>query len=79
MATPVSLEDRLLGAYASAGVETRQAEAAIQAIIDSPDITHPEVLAKLQTQLAQYNVDVTLLNALVRKAVGTVETLLRAS
>lgn len=44
-----------------------------------PDITSPEVLAQLQEQMGQYNVEINLLNVLVRKAVSTAETLLRAS
>jgi hypothetical protein len=47
--------------------------------LKSPDITSPETLALLQERVGQYNVDINLLNVLVRKAVGTAETLLRAS
>lgn len=76
---PVSLENRLLEGIAQASRDTHLAQASIQDTIASGDVSNPEVLARVQAEMAQYNVDVTLINALVRKAVSTVETLLRAS
>lgn len=75
----VSLESRLIEAFAGSAVNSEQDVAAINQIMQRPDITSPEVLAKLQELTGQYNVDINLLNVLVRKAVGTAETLLRAS
>jgi len=37
------------------------------------------VLSQMQIMMAQYNIDVSLLNVLVRKTVSTAETLLRSS
>ncbi|ORL48461.1 hypothetical protein B7H18_27510 [Pseudomonas putida] len=65
--------------FASAGVGTERDHARINALLKRPDITNPEVLSELQLLTAQYNIDVSLLNVLVRKAVSTAETLLRSS
>jgi hypothetical protein len=75
----VSLESRLIDAFASSAVSSEQDVAGINQLLQSPDITSPEVLTMLQERVGQYNVDINLLNVLVRKAVGTAETLLRAS
>lgn len=75
----VSLESRLIEAFAGSAVSSEQDVAAINQIMQRPDITSPEVLSKLQELTGEYNVDINLLNVLVRKAVGTAETLLRAS
>ncbi|MGO4313421.1 type III secretion system inner rod subunit SctI [Pseudomonas sp. KB_15] len=75
----VSLESRLIEAFAGSAVNSEQDVSAINQIMQRPDITSPEVLAQLQELTGQYNVDINLLNVLVRKAVGTAETLLRAS
>lgn len=75
----VSLESRLIEAFAGSAVNSGQDVSAINQLMQRPDITSPEVLAQLQEQMGQYNVDINLLNVLVRKAVSTAETLLRAS
>lgn len=75
----VSLESRLIEAFAGSAVDSGQEVAVINQLLLRPDISDPEVLAQLQEMTGQYNVDINLLNALVRKAVGTAETLLRAS
>ncbi|SFA73065.1 hypothetical protein SAMN03159488_00230 [Pseudomonas sp. NFIX10] len=75
----VSLEARLIGAFAASAVDSGREVAAINQLLQRPDIGNPEVLAQLQELTGQYNVDINLLNVLVRKAVGTAETLLRAS
>ncbi|BCX66979.1 type III secretion system inner rod subunit SctI [Pseudomonas izuensis] len=75
----VSLESRLIDAFAGSAVNSEQEVSAIHQLMQRPDITNPEVLAQLQELTGQYNVDINLLNVLVRKAVGTAETLLRAS
>jgi hypothetical protein len=75
----VSLESRLIEAFAGSAVNSEQDVSAINQMLQRPDITNPEVLAQLQELTGQYNVDINLLNVLVRKAVGTAETLLRAS
>ncbi|BBP60571.1 type III secretion system inner rod subunit SctI [Pseudomonas sp. St316] len=75
----VSLESRLIEAFAGSAVDSAQDVSAIDQLLQRPDITDPQVLAQLQELTGQYNVDINLLNVLVRKAVGTAETLLRAS
>lgn len=75
----VSLEGRLIESFANSAVSAEHDHAKINAMLQRPDITNPEVLSELQVMTAQYNIDVTLLNALVRKAVSTAETLLRSS
>lgn len=75
----VSLESRLIQAFAGSAVNSEQEVSSITQLMQRPDITSPEALTQLQEQVGQYNVDINLLNVLVRKAVGTAETLLRAS
>ena len=75
----VSLESRLIEAFAGSAVSSEQAVGAIDQLLQRPDITDPGVLTQLQELTGQYNVDINLLNVLVRKGVGTAETLLRAS
>jgi len=75
----VSLEGRLIEGFASSAVATERDHARINAMLKRPDITNPEVLSELQLLTAQYNIDVSLLNVLVRKTVTTAETLLRSS
>ncbi|WP_030127897.1 type III secretion system inner rod subunit SctI [Pseudomonas sp. QTF5] len=78
-APPISLESRLIDAFANSAVSSGQEVSSINQLMQNPDITSPEMLARLQEQVGQYNVDINLLNVLVRKAVSTAETLLRAS
>ena len=75
----VSLERRLIEAFAGSAVDSAQDVAAIERMTQRPDLTNPEVLAQLQERMGQYNVDINLLNVLVRKSVSAAETLLRAS
>ncbi|MCA4963417.1 type III secretion system inner rod subunit SctI [Pseudomonas sp. Y24-6] len=75
----VSLESRLIQGLAKSAVGTEQDYAKINGMLDRPDITNPEVLSQMQIMMAQYNIDVSLLNVLVRKTVSTAETLLRSS
>jgi len=75
----VSLEDRLLQGFADSAVATERDSDTIDALLARKDITDPEVLAMLQQRSGEYAVDVSMTNALVRKGVSTVETLLRSS
>lgn len=75
----VSLEQRLIQGFAQSSVTAAHDHQAITAMLGRPDITNPEVLAELQVRMADYNLDVNLLNTLVRKGVATAETLLRSS
>lgn len=75
----VNLEDRLLKAFADSSVDTQNKSSTIDAMLKRSDITDPEVLAVLQQRVGEYTVDVSMINAMVRKGVSTVETLLRSS
>lgn len=75
----VSLESRMIELFAGSAVNSEQEVSAINQLMQRPDVTHPEVLAHLQELTGQYNVEINLLNVLVRKGVSTAETLLRAS
>lgn len=75
----VSLESRMIELFADSAVNSEQEVSAINQLMQRPDVTHPEVLARLQELTGQYNVEINLLNVLVRKGVSTAETLLRAS
>ncbi|SDT43470.1 type III secretion system inner rod subunit SctI [Pseudomonas fuscovaginae UPB0736] len=75
----ISLESRLIAGLAGSVVDSAGQVDGIWQILNGPDVTHPERLALLQERLGQYSVDINLLNTLVRKAVGTAETLLRSS
>ncbi|RWU18003.1 type III secretion system protein PrgJ [Pseudomonas alkylphenolica] len=76
---PVSLQDRLLQTFAEAAQSSDQRVTGIEQLLQRADITSPQGLAQLQEQIGQYNVDINLFNTLVRKVVGTAETLLRQS
>ncbi|MFK8330075.1 type III secretion system inner rod subunit SctI [Pseudomonas sp. BJa5] len=76
---PVSLQDRLVHAFAESAQASELRVSGIEQLLQRADLTSPQVLAQLQEQTGQYNVDINLLNTLVRKVVGTAETLLRQS
>jgi hypothetical protein len=75
----VNLEQRLLQAFASSAADTETRTQTIDAMLERSDITDPEVLAAVQQRMGEYTVDVSMINAMVRKGVSTVETLLRSS
>lgn len=77
--TVMSLENRLLQRFAASAVEADQRVATIESMLRRDDIGDPEQLALLQLRSSEYNVDVSMINTLVRKGVSTVETLLRSS
>lgn len=77
--TVMSLENRLLQSFAASAVEADQRVATIESMLRRDDIGDPEQLASLQLRSSEYNVDVSMINTLVRKGVSTVETLLRSS
>lgn len=78
-ASVVNLEDRMLKAFAETSVDAQTRTSQIDAMLRNPNITDPEQLALLQQRSGEYAVDVSMINALVRKAVGTAEALLRSS
>ncbi|CNF34380.1 type III secretion system inner rod subunit SctI [Yersinia kristensenii] len=76
---PVSLEDRLLRAYANESTWASAEQRDVLASLNSSEvIANPEELFRLQQRTADYNLHVSLISTLVRKGVGAVETLLRS-
>lgn len=75
----VNLEDNLIATYA-AGVADfdRRKQHVLDLVNSSSSVTSPETLFAIQQQTADYNIEVSLISALTRKATGAVETLLRA-
>lgn len=75
----VSLEDRLVQAYAKEAVDASEEQREVMALLqDSRVIANPEALFNIQRRTADYNLHVSLISTLTRKGVGAVETLLRS-
>jgi uncharacterized protein YigA (DUF484 family) len=78
-AQPVSLEDRMANAYANASQESSQERNALmRAASDNRVTSDPGRLYQLQTELSEYVIKMNLTSTLARKAVGCVETLIKA-
>lgn len=74
-----TLEDIFLRAYAGQVVSTEQdKKSVLEAFNRDENVTSPEMLFSLQNRTAEYNLNVQLYSALVRKAVNAVDTLVRA-
>ncbi|MCW2477108.1 MULTISPECIES: type III secretion system inner rod subunit SctI [unclassified Symbiopectobacterium] len=75
----VSLEDRLLRAYARESVNMSAEQRDVLSLLENTNAsTDPEMLAELQQRTSDYNLHVSLISTLTRKGVSTVETLLRS-
>lgn len=75
----VSLEDRLLRAYAQESVNMSAEQRDVISLLEKTNaFTNPELLAKLQQRTSDYNLHVSLISGLTRKGVSAVETLLRS-
>ncbi|KAF3999347.1 type III secretion system inner rod subunit SctI [Glaciimonas immobilis] len=75
----ISLDDRLRDAFASSSVATQnEYQYFMSAVTNAKNITSPGALFELQVRLGDYKQEVEVISALTRKAVSTVETLLRA-
>ena len=75
----VSLEDNLIATYAANVQDFDQRKQHVLNLVSSSgSVTSPETLFAIQQQTADYNIEVSLISALTRKATGAVETLLRA-
>lgn len=74
-----TLEQRLIEAYIeSSGKYDLQKQQVMDLVNGINSATSPETLFAIQQKTADYNIEVSLISALTRKATGTVETLLRA-
>ncbi|MFT8209927.1 MAG: type III secretion system inner rod subunit SctI [Symbiopectobacterium sp.] len=75
----VSLEDRLLRAYAPESVNVSAEQRDVISLLENTNAsTDPEALAELQQRTSDYNLHVSLISTLTRKGVSAVETLLRS-
>ena len=79
VSAPVSLEQRLTEAYAKASVSAEQQQAALTRAANNPEVTSdPARLYQLQVELSNHVLKMNLTSTLARKAVGCVETLIKA-
>ncbi|WP_272940792.1 type III secretion system inner rod subunit SctI [[Erwinia] mediterraneensis] len=74
-----TLDARMLQALAKSTVVTGMEKEAVMEAIQYPSVTSdPEKLFKIQLATSDYNIKVSLISTLTRKATSAVETLLRA-
>lgn len=75
----VSLDDRLIQAFSRSAVDLGMEKDSILDRLENPAaITNPAELYSLQLRSSNYNLEVSLISTLTRKAVGAVEGLLRS-
>jgi len=75
---PAALEDILKRTLAEADRKASIDTASIAArLANTVDFGHPERLIALQTEIADYNIYISLASTLTRKAVSAVETLVK--
>lgn len=75
----VSLDDRLIQAFSRSAVNLGMEKDSILDRLENPAaITDPSELYSLQLRSSNYNLEVSLVSTLTRKAVGAVEGLLRS-
>lgn len=75
----VSLDDRLIQSFSKSAVNLGMEKDAILARLQQPNaVTDPADLFSLQLRSSNYNLEVSLISTLTRKAVGAVEGLLRS-
>lgn len=76
---PASLAARMQQLVAGAAVDARSQQEALQrAAADPAVVGNPGALYRLQLALADYSIELNLAGTLARKAVGCVETLIKA-
>ncbi|HID7510658.1 TPA: type III secretion system inner rod subunit SctI [Enterobacter hormaechei] len=75
----ISLDDRLIQAFSKSAVNLGMEKDDILARLEQPNaVTDPAELFALQLRSSNYNLEVSLISTLTRKAVGAVEGLLRS-
>ena len=73
------IDQMLMKSVAQGVVDTQTDKLSVmQKMADAKTISSPETLLDLQQRTADYNLKVSLISTLARKAVGAVETVLRA-
>jgi hypothetical protein len=76
----MSLDDRMLQAYAKSAVELGGERQGVLHSIEtgSAGLSDPGALFAMQQRISNYNLEVSLISVLARKGVSACETLLRA-
>lgn len=74
----VSLDDRLIRSMADFTANTERTKDMVMNEIENNVQVTPEALINLQEKVLNYNVEVSLVSAVARKAVGAVENLMRS-
>jgi type III secretion system protein len=75
----ISLDDRLLQAYAQRTVATEIDKNEVMQRLSQPEaLSDPAALFDLQVRTSNYNLEVSMISTLTRKAVSAVESLLRS-
>lgn len=75
----VSLDNRLIQAFSRSAVDLGMEKDSILNQLEKPSaVTNPAELYSLQLRSSNYNLEVSLISTLTRKAVGAVEGLLRS-
>lgn len=75
----ISLDDRLIQAFSQSAVGFGMEKDSILERLEQPNaVTSPDELFSLQQRSSNYNLEVSLISTLTRKAVAAVEGLLRA-
>lgn len=76
---PVSLEDRMIQAYAKTATNAgAEQDDVIRKLQQSRTTSDPAELFKLQQRTSDYNLQVSMISTLTRKGVSAIETLLRS-
>ncbi len=77
--SPYSLEHKLIAAYAeNSSKYDLQKQHVMNLVSNTNSTSSPEALFAIQQKTADYNIEISLISALTRKATSAVETLLRA-
>lgn len=74
----MGLAERASQVFAQMSVETDMRTSAITDGVNSAAVTNPEQLYKMQNELTNYTLDISIASTLARKAVSTIETLVKA-
>lgn len=78
-AEPVSLEDRIIQAYAKTATNAELEQNDVISKLQQDKVTSdPGELFRLQQRTSDYNLQISLISTLTRKGVSVVETLLRS-
>lgn len=75
----LSLEDKILHAYANTLVEDYNKVSALQRDVNDPDVySNPESLLRVQNEFSKRNVEINVISVMVKKGITTADTVIRA-